>query len=169
MSRYEELCASCWATRDAWRRHRDEAWGVFGVIVSQLIEDLGIPGSVVRFRPLGTEPFPDAIYSIPSAMSLADDGFWQVGLVIGFLKQGKTHPSIDVGVDLRLRKEADQFQFKLGADGKEVVAFAARDPLDVDSAVDLIDRELDYWLTRDPIEGLKEGRRIGIFVDEAPL
>jgi len=168
MSRYEELCSKGWRNRDAWRRYRDEAWGVFGVIISELIESLGIPASVVRFRPMDREPFQEAIYSIPSAMSLADDGFWRVGLVIGFLKDGRNHPSIDVGLDLRLRSEGSSYQVKLGQDGKEVVTFPGDDPLDVDPAVDLIDRELERWLSRDPIEALSDPHHSGIFMDESP-
>ncbi len=114
MSVYEELCEAYLDSRENLEECRNHCVAQYEAIVNHLIQRIEIPDGAVRYINLHEEASP-AVYTLPGAITLGGDGFWHLGLVITFHKEGTT-PTFQLLFDIHLQAVNHGFLVKLTSD-----------------------------------------------------
>lgn len=140
---YEELCHLYAKARAASEARRERCAGLIEKLRERVRVRLGAPDDAVTFRPLDAET--DDPAPLAQAMSLAEDGTWQVGVQITLRDPAKPDAPFHVFFGVRVREE----------DGRLFVTLSDDDPgrtvaPDDDGVVDAIaadaHRRLETWL-----------------------
>ncbi len=114
MTIYEELCDAYLDSRKKLEGSRQTCVAQYEAIVGHLIEALEIPDGAVRFLNLDAEMSP-SVYTLPGAITLGSDGFWHLGLIITFHKEG-TAPTFQLLFDIHIQAVNHGFLVKLSDD-----------------------------------------------------
>jgi len=111
MSAYEELCDIYLQSRDRLEVCREACAQQFVEVTQHLVKKLEIPEQSLRFINLNDHDS-GTTYTIPGAITLGADGFWHLGLLVIFHKEG-TAPAFQLLFDLHLKEYNAGFIIKI--------------------------------------------------------
>ncbi len=142
MSTYTELCDAYLASRARLEECREACAKQYEAMCNHLMQYLDIPKEALRYINLNVEPS-DAVYTIPGAVTLGNDGFWHLGLVVTFHKEG-TAPAFQLLFDIHLQEVNQGFLVKLSGDEQGVLVHPGNEK-DFDRFADLFGGNVRNW------------------------
>lgn len=119
MSKFIELCETFKDSRDEYIVYRDTCYNFMGTLVHKLIDSWQCPEEAITWIPVDKDIEPNTRYSIPGAMTLDEDAWWHLGLVITLYVKPNVFPQEKLLLDICLKKDEDGFILKVAGPDNE--------------------------------------------------
>ncbi|RIL02374.1 MAG: hypothetical protein DCC71_16475 [Proteobacteria bacterium] len=145
MSRYDDLCNRYAKARGAAEARRDRCAAVVEKLRERVRVQLGAPEDAVGYRALDADTDEPTALPLTEALSVAEDGAWQVGIQIMLRDPAKPDAPFHIFFGVRMRED----------DGRLVVSLSDDDPgravsADDGAAIEAVaadaQRRLEDWL-----------------------
>jgi len=142
MSAYEQLCNVYLQSRERLETCRETCATQFAEVLQHLIKRLEIPEQAVRYMNLNDRDG-RTTYTVPGAITLGPDGFWHLGFIIIFHKEG-TAPAFQLLFDIHLKEHNQGFLVKLSEEDPGIILHSGSQT-DFDRFADAFVERVHSW------------------------